>query len=86
MENSSEDILVELLSLRKVVDQDGTTFYYNHKKEYHRVYGPAVITKAGTRFWHQNGQKHRLDGPAAEYYFGRKEWWEYGIHIRSEFS
>jgi len=41
---------------------------------YHRVGGPAIETKDGSKEWFINGKYHREDGPAVEYANGTKEW------------
>lgn len=58
---------------------EGTQFFYttenegaeyehkNEKGEYHRLDGPAFVTKDGCEFWYVDGKKHREDGPASIY-------------------
>lgn len=76
--------LIELLCLRKVVDDKGNIFYLNQDGKMHRLYGPAVIQTDGTNQWRINGRLHRTDGPAIEYWYGLNEWWENGRYIRGE--
>lgn len=39
--------------------------YRNTEGKYHRIYGPAYISKHyGVEIWYKNGEFHRLDGPA----------------------
>lgn len=86
-QSTEQDVLAELLTLRKEVHMRGDnllTLYYNENGELHRVHGPAVIWGSGTKVWFQHNRRHRLNGPAVENTDGRKDWWEYGKHIRSE--
>lgn len=79
MDNSSEENLAELLTLRKEVTSLGTIRYFNKDNHYHRIHGPAVIWPSGTEFWFKNGERHRLDGPAfIDYEYGHEEWWVNG--------
>jgi hypothetical protein len=60
--------------------------YYNHKKEYHRTNGPAVIPYDQLVYpfvWFNNGVRHRIDGPAVVYGNGYSEryWFVYGTEI-----
>ena len=41
--------------------------YRNSEGKFHRLDGPAVITKEGNEYWLKNGVKHREDGPAVTY-------------------
>ena len=41
----------------------------------HRLDGPAVIRKNGTKEWYNNGMLHRTDGPAITTSEGGKAWW-----------
>jgi len=34
---------------------------------YHRLNGPAIVAKNGTKHWYQNGVLHREDGHASEW-------------------
>jgi hypothetical protein len=65
----------------KVYD-DRTEWYQNGK--YHRLDGPAIECKSGTRIWYQNNELHRLDGPAIECKNGIKEWWIEGTKYTEE--
>ena len=62
---------------RVVKDKYGTYYFLNN--ELHRIDGPAVIFKDGTKNWYQNGLCHRIDGPAIEWNSGRKEWYQNGL-------
>lgn len=84
MEDTSEAILVELLTLRKEISSEGTIRYYNENNKLHRIHGPAVIFVDGIQCWYKNGLKHRPDGPAIEYSDGGAEWWEHGHLLRIE--
>src|ERR1039458_9248345 len=41
----------------------------------HCYYGPAVISKNGTKEWWEHDERHREGGPAIEYADGGKEWY-----------
>ena len=45
------------------------------KDHFHRLDGPAVEYKNGTKYWFVEGNRHRLDGPAAVLANGRTKWW-----------
>ena len=45
------------------------------KDYHHRLDGPAIKHKDGTKHWFVNGERHRLNGPAIEYEDGSKIWW-----------
>lgn len=81
MEYTSEANLVEILTLRKIID-DGDICYRNDKNQLHRIHGPAFICYDGSTEWWQNGQLHRDDGPALEYAVGTKVWYQYGYKHR----
>ncbi len=49
--------------------------YHNDKEQLHRLDGPAIEYKNGTKKWIINGKFHRVDGPAIEWSTGSKEWW-----------
>ena len=55
---------------------------YYYKDPYHellhRLDGPAVEGKNGTKEWYKDGELHRLDGPAIEHSNGDKEWYKDG--------
>jgi len=59
---------------RKETDEDGNVRYYNKNNQLHRINGPAVIRKDGSKYWYKNGKTHRLDGPALEYSDGDRFW------------
>ena len=50
----------------------------------HRLDGPAVEGKNGTKEWYKDGELHRLDGPAIEHSNGTKEWYKDGKLHRDE--
>ena len=54
-----------------VIDSDGNKHWYNKNGDYHRIGGPAIIYKDGSKFWYKNGQRHRTDGPAQIWKDGR---------------
>ena len=78
----TEAALFELLNLELRVDSDGSVRYYNALGQTHRVYGPAVEYRDGSRAWYQNDLLHRLDGPAVERSNGSREWWQNGRQYR----
>ncbi len=47
----------------------------NNDGDFHRLDGPAVEYKNGTKYWYQNGYLHRLDGPAIATADGIKSWY-----------
>jgi hypothetical protein len=61
-----------------IVDDEGTTCWYNEKDQCHRIGGPAVEWADGTKMWYEDGYPHRDDGPAIEWANGAKEWFRYG--------
>jgi len=61
---------------RKQVNKNCDEFYYNSKKQLHRLDGPAVEdSNGGYKAWFINGKRHREDGPAITRLYGDKEWW-----------
>ncbi len=48
--------------------------YRNELGELHRLDGPAVEFRIGTKMWYINGKLHRENGPACEYINGTKKW------------
>ena len=65
-------------------DIHGNTGYYNEEGQYHRLDGPALELRDGTKAWYQNGKYHREDGPAVEWSNGSKEWWIEGNLHRTD--
>jgi len=57
-------------------------FYWFKEGKLHRVDGPAIEYKNGTKFWYLEGLRHRIDGPAIECPDGHKEWFQNGIRHR----
>lgn len=49
----------------------------------HRLFGPAVIRRDGTREYWQNGVLHRRFGPAIVRPGGGREWWINGQQIKA---
>lgn len=47
-------------------DELGTKFWKNGSGQLHRLDGPAVEYKDGSKYWFKNGEIHREDGPAVE--------------------
>ena len=50
-------------------------FYYDSDRQIHRVNGPAIERKNGTREWFINGKRHRENGPTVQYSNGYKAWY-----------
>jgi hypothetical protein len=57
------------------VDDAGTICWFNEDNKFHRLDGPAIEYKHGTKAYFINGKRHREDGPAVEYGNGTKEYW-----------
>lgn len=52
--------------LRLVIyEQSGGKYYYNSKKQFHRLDGPAITWSNGSYWWIKEGKKHRIGGPAS---------------------
>ena len=64
----------------KFIEENKTSYYklIDGVHKLHRLDGPAVEYKYGSKFWYQNGQRHCLDGPAIEHASGHKEWFQNG--------
>src|SRR4051812_48062536 len=58
--------------------------WINEKDQLHRIDGPAIEYKNGSKEWHVNGELHRLDGPAVESITGYKSWYVNGNLITYE--
>lgn len=84
MEDTSEECVAELLSLRRVSLGLGLYVYQNERGEFHRIHGPAVVDNRGAEFWYFCGQLHRENGPAYETPGGHKEWYRHGIRHRDD--
>ena len=61
------------------IDELGNKFWKNKLGQFHRLDGPAVDWRSGTREWYVFGERHRLDGPAIEYDDGSRVWYKKGI-------
>jgi len=55
------------------------TEWRNDGWQLHRLDGPAVESKNGTKEWWFNGKRHRIGGPAIEYSTGEKFWFKLGM-------
>ena len=63
----------------------GDKFWYlpsKGKDYWHRLDGPAIEYKDGTKEWWVDDKLHRIDGPAIEYGDGSKEWYVDGKRHR----
>lgn len=83
-ESLSEANLAELLTLRKVVDNNGDTIYLNKDGYLHRINGPAVVYHTGSEKWYRNGHLHREDGPAITCPSGTNAWYRNGVIHRED--
>jgi hypothetical protein len=65
----------------KIVHSDCTEWKLNGNR--HRLDGPAIEHKNGTKLWYVNGHLHRLDGPARDYkcLCCSTDWYIYGFRI-----
>ena len=61
--------------IRVETNRWGTKYYYNEKRLFHRLDGPAIEGSSGYKEWWQNGKLHRTDGPAIEFLNGRRYWY-----------
>ena len=52
---------------------------YHFEGKRHRVDGPAVIYRDGSKYWYFEGQLHSLDGPACEGINEPEEWFAYNF-------
>jgi len=66
------------------VDSFGNKFWKNKDGQFHRVNGPAVEYKDGSKRWFLNGKCHRIDGPAAVDADGSQFWYLNGTYIPTE--
>ncbi|KKM97673.1 hypothetical protein LCGC14_1165670 [marine sediment metagenome] len=48
---------------------------------YHRLDGPAIEYKDGTKYWYVDDKLHRLDGPALEFADGYESWYINGNQL-----
>jgi hypothetical protein len=58
--------------------------YLNEKGQRHRLDGPAIEWKDGTKLWYINNKYHREDGPAIEWMSGTKKWYINGLCHRED--
>ena len=65
-------------------DTYGHKLWKNKEGKYHRVDGPAVEGKDGSKSWFANGKRHREDGPACEYANGTKLWFIDGKELTEQ--
>ena len=75
------------MKLNYDVNEYGTKFYTNAKRQWHRTDGPAVEFPDGTKYWYRNDKLCRTDGPAIEYANGSKYWYLHGKFLtEAEFN
>jgi len=72
------------LKSKMTVGANGDKLWKNEKGELHRVDGPAIEKKNGTKYWYQNGRLHRTNGPAIEWANGDKWWWLNGKEVTEQ--
>ena len=77
-------ILDKLYSMGYAVDKNEDRVRWYLKGLLHRVNGPALEMKSGTKHWYINGKHHREDGPAIEYSNGDKVWYLNDKNYNSE--
>ena len=65
------------------IDKYGHTYYFVNKKMkvLHNEDGPAVILKAGHKYWYKFGRLHREDGPAVMSTAGVNQWFLNGLLV-----
>ncbi len=73
--------------------REQSQFYLDHDKDkvwylpsmgrdyYHRLDGPAVEYRDGTKYWYVDDKLHRLDGPALEFADGSESWYINGNQL-----
>ena len=65
------------------IDDGGDKIWFSDPSDrqntWHRLDGPAVVSRKGTLEWWVNDMRHRLDGPAIEAYNGDKIWYINGV-------
>ena len=66
-----------------IIRSDGYQFWYQNGR-LHRADGPAVIGPDGSEGWYLDDRLHREDGPAIIRPDGALEFWENGVHIRTQ--
>ena len=66
------------------VYEDRTEYRDSKTGELHRIDGPAVEYKNGTKVWYREGKRHRIDGPAVECKDGSKEYWIEGKKVTED--
>ena len=53
-------------------------FCHLKDRKFHNEFGPAIISKDGTKIWYINDLESREDGPSTEYTDGGKHWYYKG--------
>lgn len=82
-----DDLLLNKLLSKPVIDYKGNKTWYNEDGQLHRLNGPAYEGANGSKEWYQNGLAHRLDGPSIELVNGDKYWHiEGGFYTEEEFN
>lgn len=81
MMSESDQAVWEKLSLKELTNSRGDVVYLDHRGMKHRKFGPAFITRTGTRGWYWDNLLHRLDGPALEWYDGNVDYYIRGNRV-----
>lgn len=73
-----------ILTLTKshIIDSAGTKWWHNAQGRAHRVGGPAVEHRNGTKKWFQKGSLHRRGAPAVMLANGCEKWFINGKYHR----
>ena len=69
---------------KSYINEYGEKIWYmpsKGKDHYHRLDGPAIEYKSGSKHWYIGGKLHRIDGPAVEDADGTKYWFIDGKQI-----
>ena len=72
---------------KSYINEYGEKIWYmpsKGKDHYHRLDGPAIEYKSGSKIWWVDDKLHRLDGPAVEDVDGTKEWWINGKELPTD--
>jgi hypothetical protein len=66
------------------IDSSKTKRWRNKKGKLHRLDGPAVEWRNGSKEWWVDGFRHRSDGPSIVYTDGHMEWHVIGMRHRED--
>lgn len=68
--------------LLPIYTNSGDKIWRNKDGKLHRLDGPALESKDGSKAWYQDGLLHRIGGPAIEVFTGDKQWYKNGKRHR----